>query len=189
MGWLILQTNEQKDYSNYLGEAVKNSRNWATVHFLIFVSLGTIMELVGLSFSMEYCNESWRHGNWVSQLILLNTHSSFSPPCEQYTPRFLPHYSQKFFKCYGQLIQSYGGLSIYFITFFYCAFLVAQMVEPACNAGDLGLIPGLGRSPTAGNGSPVFLPGELHEQRSLVGYSPCDHKQTQLSDFHLLLLF
>ena len=33
--------------------------------------------------------------------------------------------------------------------------------EYACNAGDLGLIPGLGRSPGGGHGyPPVFLPGE-----------------------------
>ena len=27
--------------------------------------------------------------------------------------------------------------------------------SPACNAGDLGLIPGLGRSPGEGNGNPL----------------------------------
>ena len=27
--------------------------------------------------------------------------------------------------------------------------------EPACNAGDLGSIPGLGRSPGEGNGNPL----------------------------------
>ena len=27
--------------------------------------------------------------------------------------------------------------------------------ESACNAGDLGLIPGLGRSPGEGNGNPL----------------------------------
>ena len=34
--------------------------------------------------------------------------------------------------------------------------------EAACNAGDLDLIPGLGRSPGRGHGNPlpVFLPGE-----------------------------
>ena len=42
------------------------------------------------------------------------------------------------------------------------------------HAGDLGLIPGWGRSPGRGNGqpTPVFLPGKSHGQRSLVGYSP-----------------
>ena len=43
------------------------------------------------------------------------------------------------------------------------------------NAGDVedaGLIPGSERSPGGGNGNPVFLPGESHGQRSLVGYSP-----------------
>ena len=50
------------------------------------------------------------------------------------------------------------------------------MVEnlPA-NAGDVrgvGMSPGLGRSPGVGNDNPlqsVFLPGESHGQRSLVG--------------------
>ena len=46
--------------------------------------------------------------------------------------------------------------------------------ESACNAGNLGSIPGLGRFPGEGNGNPlpVFLPGEFHGQRSLTGYSP-----------------
>ena len=41
------------------------------------------------------------------------------------------------------------------------------------NAGDPGSIPGSGRPPGEGNGppAPVFLPGEFHRQRSLVGYS------------------
>ena len=33
--------------------------------------------------------------------------------------------------------------------------------ESTCNVGELGLIPGLGRSPGGGRGNPpVFLPGE-----------------------------
>ena len=45
--------------------------------------------------------------------------------------------------------------------------------NPPANAGDMGLIPGLGRSPGEGNGNPLqlFLPGKSHGQRSLVGYS------------------
>ena len=45
--------------------------------------------------------------------------------------------------------------------------------ESACSTGDLGLISVLGRSPGERNGNPlpVFLPGEFHEHRSLVGYS------------------
>ena len=40
--------------------------------------------------------------------------------------------------------------------------------------GDMGSIPGSGRSPGVGNGlpTPVFLPGESHGEKSLVGYSP-----------------
>ena len=38
--------------------------------------------------------------------------------------------------------------------------------ESTCNAGDQGLIPGLGRSPGEGNRppTPVFWPGEFHGQ-------------------------
>ena len=46
------------------------------------------------------------------------------------------------------------------------------------NAGDIrdaGSIPGLGISSGGGYGNPltpVFLPGEAYEQRSLAGYGP-----------------
>ena len=45
--------------------------------------------------------------------------------------------------------------------------------ESACNTGDVGSVPGLGRSPGKGNGNPtpVFLPGKFHGQSSLAGYS------------------
>ena len=46
-----------------------------------------------------------------------------------------------------------------------------------CNAGDLGSIPGLGRSPREGNGSP-FLPGKSHGWWSLVGYCPWGRKES-----------
>ena len=49
--------------------------------------------------------------------------------------------------------------------------------ELACNAGgagDMGLIPMVGEIPwrRAWQPTPVFLPGEVHGQRSLEGYSP-----------------
>ena len=42
------------------------------------------------------------------------------------------------------------------------------------------MIPGLGKSPGEGNGqcTPVFLPGESHGQRSLVGCSPWGRKES-----------
>ena len=45
--------------------------------------------------------------------------------------------------------------------------------ESACNAGDLGLIPGLGRSPEERLPTPVFWPGEFHGL-----YSPWGHKES-----------
>ena len=51
--------------------------------------------------------------------------------------------------------------------------------ESACSAGDLGLIPGLGRSPGGGHGNPpVFLPGESHGQMGLAGYNPWGHNES-----------
>ena len=45
--------------------------------------------------------------------------------------------------------------------------------SPSVNTGDMGSIPGSGRSPGEGKWqpTPVFLPGESHGQRSLAGYS------------------
>ena len=56
-----------------------------------------------------------------------------------------------------------------------------------CNVGDPGSIPGSGRSPRERKWqpTPVFLPGKLYGQRSLVGYSPWDHKElTMTEDAH-----
>ena len=54
--------------------------------------------------------------------------------------------------------------------------------ESACNAGDLGLIPGLGRSPGEGQLTPVFLSGESHGQMSLAGYSPWGCKESDMTE-------
>ena len=55
--------------------------------------------------------------------------------------------------------------------------------ESACSGGDLGPIPGSGSSLGGGNGNPLhFLPGEDHGQRSLVGYSPWGHKESDMTE-------
>jgi len=59
--------------------------------------------------------------------------------------------------------------------------------NPPANAGDMGSSPGSGRSPGGGNvwkHTLVFLPGESHGQKSLVGYSPQGCKE---SDAHIFL--
>ena len=52
--------------------------------------------------------------------------------------------------------------------------------ESACNAGDLGLIPGLERSPREGHGNPLQCSclKNSHGQRSLVSYSLWGHKES-----------
>ena len=49
--------------------------------------------------------------------------------------------------------------------------MVKNPPASAADTGDVGSIPGLGRSPAGESGdSPVFLPGGSHGQRSLAGY-------------------
>ena len=56
--------------------------------------------------------------------------------------------------------------------------------ESACNAGDLGLTPGSGRSPWRKEWifTPVFLPWKFYRQRSLVGYSSWGHKEQDMTE-------
>ena len=52
----------------------------------------------------------------------------------------------------------------------------------ACNAGDLGLIPGLGRSPGEGKGCPLQCSG-LENSMDCIVYAVAK-SWTRLSDFH-----
>ena len=61
----------------------------------------------------------------------------------------------------------------------------------ACNAGDLGLIPGSGRSPGEGSDNPLQYSclEKSHGQRSLVDYSPWDRKESDTTErLHFLSL-
>ena len=66
------------------------------------------------------------------------------------------------------------------LTFFTSGFPCSSVgKEFACSAGDLGSIPGLGRSPGEGNGNPtpVSLPGKSHGQRNMVDCNPWGRKE------------
>ena len=63
--------------------------------------------------------------------------------------------------------------------------VVLVVKNPPANVGDIrdaDSIPGSGRSPGVHKWqpAPVFMPGKFHEQRSLVGYSPCDCERVGL---------
>jgi len=69
--------------------------------------------------------------------------------------------------------------------FTFWASLVAQDgKESACHVGDLGLIPGLGRSPGGGHGNPLQYSclENSYGQRSLVGYSPRGRKESDTTE-------
>ena len=68
------------------------------------------------------------------------------------------------------------------------AFQVAQWLKKKSlansgDSGEVGLIPGLGRSPGGGKWqpTPVFLPQKFHGQRSLAGYSPWGRKESYVT--------
>ena len=56
--------------------------------------------------------------------------------------------------------------------------------ESTCNVGDLGLILELGRSPGGRHGNRLKYSclENPHGQRSLAGYSPLDHKQSDTTE-------
>jgi len=63
--------------------------------------------------------------------------------------------------------------------------------ESACSARYLGLIPVLGRSPGGGHGNPLhcFCLESLHGQRSLLGYSAWDNRESDTTEWFSLSLF
>ena len=56
--------------------------------------------------------------------------------------------------------------------------------ESACNMGDLGSIPGLGRSPGGGHDNRLqyFCLENPHGERSMAGYSPWGRKESDLTE-------
>ena len=57
--------------------------------------------------------------------------------------------------------------------------------ESACNEGDLGSIPRLGRSPEEGNGYPLQYSGLENPMDYYIDYG-VTKSQTRLSNFHFL---
>ena len=55
--------------------------------------------------------------------------------------------------------------------------------ESACNVGDLGSIPGLGRTPGEGHGNPLQYSclENSHGQRSLASYSQRSCKESDMT--------
>ena len=56
--------------------------------------------------------------------------------------------------------------------------------EYICHAGDLGSIPGLGRSPGGGHGNPLqySCPENPDGQKSLAGYTQWGHKELDVTE-------
>ena len=94
--------------------------------------------------------------------------------CQSQSPNSSPH-------------QHVFNVDVYLIK----ASRVVQMVKNVCNVGDLGLIPGLGRSPGEGNGYPLQYPGlenSMDRGACQATVHGAEKSWTQLSNFHFTLL-
>ena len=77
------------------------------------------------------------------------------------------------------------GINIYTLLYLRCGFPgVSDSEESACNAGDLGSIPGLGRPPGEGNGNPLQYSclENFMDKRDLEGYSPWSCKESDTTE-------
>ena len=150
---------------------------WYGNHFICFIYPRPIHCWLLNSFLMKIKTkrQTWLFGDWTrtswglgpgwwdwasyprgssqhSSLMVINAKSTFTRCNTHHVAFFYPN-------CNASLTYNQGG---------------SVVREPVAKAGDPGSIPGLGRFPwmRAWKPTPVFLPGELHGQRSLVGYSP-----------------
>ena len=68
--------------------------------------------------------------------------------------------------------------------------VVKNLPAAAGNAGDTGVIPGLGRSPVVGSDNQLQYScvERFHGQRCLVGYSPWGCKESDITDHARIVL-
>ena len=145
--------------------------NFSPLQISFQIQRGVVAEWVGIQMP-----SSWCQGSQVASAQCCLPSWWHSVPGEVHTfcfshqLRFLLSPTQGLWFGYRPLPRGFPGGS--------------DCKESACNAGDLGSIPGLGRSPGEGNYYPLqyFLPGESHGQRSLVGYSPWGRKELDMTE-------
>ena len=103
--------------------------------------------------------------------MIINSWSNFF---HSYSPSFIP---SSYF--YGK-----PRLYIVYYKYFFIAFLVAQTERICLQYRRAGFDPLLGKIPRRRKWQPtlVFLPGELHGQRSLVGDNPWGHKESDITE-------
>ena len=107
----------------------------------------------------------------ITSLCIPNIHWVFSVWHENYSRSDSP----------TNLKSSYLGLLLQMLGFL-CG---SDGKESACRVGDLGLIPGWGRSPGEGNGNPLCLScmENSMDRILLVGYSPWGHKELDATEW------
>ena len=88
-------------------------------------------------------------------------------------------------------VSWFFSLMIYKLSYIFGASLVAQMQRICLYWGRLRFNPWVWKIPWRREWlhTPVFLLGEFHERRSLVGYNPWGHKESGTTEWLILSLF
>ena len=88
----------------------------------------------------------------------------------------------QFLERFPKIISFYKHLEI--LMGFPGSSVVKNLLASVGDAKDMGLIPGLGRSSGIGNGNPLQYSclENPHGLRSLVGYSPWGHKESDMTE-------
>ena len=140
-----------------------------SVHFFCaFISSGSLLRR-GIADSLVGYVQFY---GTFSQSVCTILHSFYIPQ------RFSPVFSTRSFIVLWFYIQVYEP-------FYLCEFPSGSVgKESACNAGDMGLIPGLGRSLGGGHGNPFQQPclENPRGQRNLEGYSRWGHKESDTTE-------
>ena len=119
-----------------------------------------------------------------------------SPPCQAPPQRahasavaclsHEPHQAQSSAQQRAAVLHAHPFPAFLHLLPFFGIFLSGGSVskESACNVGDPGSTPGSGRSPGEGNGNPLQYSclENHHGWRSLVGYSPWSHKESDTTE-------
>ena len=73
------------------------------------------------------------------------------------------------------------------VTLLICTLAISVGKESICNAGDLGLIPGLGRSPGEGKGYPLQYSGLENSMDCIVHGVAKSHRHDWVTFTHLAI--
>ena len=139
----------------------------------MLVSIGTTTEL-GHELDMGQRWSAFRRRPGWGELLWRHESTSQMPP----------GYSHSAYRRISQTLVTHISLRHIDISYLLGFPHSSDSRESACNAGDPGSLPWVGKIPwrREWEPTPVFLPEESHGLKSLTGYSPWGHKESDMTE-------